>query len=102
MMSIPLQIADLPAGKIWEKSRYMAQVDQDKCIGCQTCIDKCQFDAIEMVKPEGSKSKKLKARIIEDNCFGCGTCVVNCKEVHALSMKCVRPPEHIPDARPMA
>jgi len=100
MASVPMQIVDEPISKIWEKSRYMAVVDQDKCIGCQECIDHCQFDAVEMIKPEGSK--KLKARIIDDNCFGCGSCVVNCKETHALSMKCVRPPEHIPDARRMA
>jgi len=101
MMSVPMELANEPISKIWQKSRYMAVVDQGTCTGCQTCIEKCQFDAIEMVKPEGSRSKKLKARVIEDNCFGCGACVVNCKEVHALSMKCVRPPEHIPDARPM-
>ena len=100
MMSVPLQMAGLPASKIWEKSRYMAQVDQDKCIGCQECIEHCQFDAVEMVRPEGSKSKKLKAQVIDENCFGCGACVMNCTETHALVMKCVRPPEHIPDPTP--
>jgi len=101
MISLPLQIAEAPIGKVWEKSRYMAIVDQEKCIGCQECIEHCQFDAIEMVKPatagDSKKSKKMKARVIEENCFGCGACVVNCDEAHALSMKCVRPPDHIPD-----
>lgn len=99
MISLPLTLNNESVGKAWEKSRYMAVVDQEKCIGCQDCLDHCQFDAIEMVKPEGSTSKKLKAQIIEDNCFGCGACVMNCEQ-DALSMKCVRPPEHIPDPMP--
>lgn len=98
MNTVPMAIVNEPVSKIWEKSRYMAVADQDACIGCQKCLDHCQFDAIGMVRPEGSKSKKLKARIIDDNCFGCGSCVVNCEE-KALTMKCVRPPEHIPDPR---
>jgi len=102
MISVPMAVVGEPIGKIWEKTRYRAVVDQDKCIGCQDCIEKCQFDAIEMVKPDvdGKKSKKMKARIIEENCFGCGACVLQCKKTHALAMQCVRPPDHIPDPMP--
>jgi Fe-S-cluster-containing hydrogenase component 2 len=103
MNSLPMQIVGAPIGKIWEKSRYLSIVDQTKCIGCQDCLDHCQFDAINMVKPEsseaGKKSKKLKAQIIDENCFGCGACVVNCDQ-QALSMKCIRPMNHIPDPMP--
>jgi Fe-S-cluster-containing dehydrogenase component len=64
------------------------------------------FDAIEMVKPEtsktGKKSKKMKAEIDAEKCWGCGVCVVGCDEAQALSMKQVRPPEHIPAPQPRA
>jgi Pyruvate/2-oxoacid:ferredoxin oxidoreductase delta subunit len=95
MTYVPMDQAGLPAGTAWEKSRYQAYVNQDDCTGCQTCVDRCLFDAIDMVRTEGSK--KLKAVVIEDKCFGCGVCVLGCQD-DALKMKCVRPPEHIPAA----
>ncbi len=74
-------------------SRFRATVDQNLCTGCQTCMERCPFDAIEMVKVAGSK--KMKARVIAEKCFGCGVCVVGCKD-KALTFELVRPPEHIP------
>ena len=75
------------------KSRFMAVVDQEVCTGCQTCVERCHFDAIEMEKVPGSK--KLKASVDPEKCFGCGLCVLTCEE-DALTLKLVRPPEHIP------
>ena len=99
MTSVPLDIVEAPLDKAWQRSRFIAVVDEEACIGCQTCVDRCHFDAIEMVKPEGTKkSKKLKARIDPDACYGCGVCVLGCDEVEALSMKMVRPPDHIPES----
>ena len=100
MMAVPMDIIKEPLHKIWEKSRFIAVVDEEACIGCQTCVDRCQFDAIEMVKPDGSgKSKKLKAKVDPEACYGCGVCVLGCDEAEALSMKLVRPPDHIPAAK---
>jgi len=73
-------------------SRYQAVVNTDQCTGCQGCIDRCYFEAIEMTKPAGSK--KLKASIISENCKGCGLCVVGCKQ-KALTLEIARPPEFI-------
>lgn len=84
---------DLEIGQIWAKSRYIAYDIQENCTGCQTCIDRCLFDAIDMVKVEGSR--KMKAAVDPEKCFGCGVCVVGCED-DALKMKCVRPPDHIP------
>jgi Pyruvate/2-oxoacid:ferredoxin oxidoreductase delta subunit len=96
MMTVPLDMENVPLDKMWQKSRFIAQVDQEACIGCQACVDRCQFDAIEMVKPQGLKSKKLKAKVMAEDCYGCGVCVLGCDKAHALSMKLVRPPDHIP------
>ena len=99
MMALPLQIAKAPFNKVWEKSRFIAIADEEACTGCQTCVDRCQFDAIEMIKPEGAtKSKKLKAKVDPEACYGCGVCVLGCDTARALSMKLVRPPDHIPAA----
>lgn len=90
----PLDRAGVSVDHIWEKSRYTAYMESiDACDGCQDCVDRCQFDAITMVKAAGSK--RLKAAVDEDKCFGCGACVVGCKPV-ALKMKAIRSPEHIP------
>jgi ferredoxin len=78
-------------------SRYRAVIDQEKCQGCQTCIDRCIFDAIEMRKPAGSK--KMKAYIINEHCMGCGACVFKCPN-QAMHLELVRPPSHIPEGFP--
>ena len=73
--------------------RYRAVSDWELCNGCQTCIDRCHFNAIEMTK--SPDSKKLKASVDKDVCMGCSLCVLTCEQ-DALTMELVRPPEHIP------
>jgi len=75
------------------KSRFQAEVDKATCKGCQTCVERCPFEAIEMVKISGEK--KLKAQISSEKCFGCGVCVVGC-DSEAIKLVEVRPPEYIP------
>jgi len=90
----PVDTHQADIGKFWSKSRFQAEMDQELCNGCQICVERCMFGAIEMAKVPGSK--KLKAVVDPEKCFGCGVCVLKC-EPDALSMKTVRPPEHIPE-----
>lgn len=83
-------------GNVWEMlapSRYKAVIDLEKCTGCQTCVDRCHFDAIEMKQVPGSK--KLKASIIDEHCMGCGLCIFKCP-AKAMSFELIRPPDYIP------
>ncbi|HKJ26463.1 MAG TPA: 4Fe-4S binding protein [Anaerolineales bacterium] len=52
-------------------SGYLAQVDQDLCIGCQECHDYCQFGALYLNNVEGTSVDAAK-------CMGCGVCISKC------------------------
>jgi NAD-dependent dihydropyrimidine dehydrogenase PreA subunit len=83
-------------GNIYEMlapSRFRAVIDESKCEGCQTCVERCHFDAIEMKKVPGAK--KMKAFIINEHCMGCGLCIYKCPN-QAMRFEVVRPPEYIP------
>ncbi|MBW2142618.1 MAG: 4Fe-4S binding protein [Deltaproteobacteria bacterium] len=52
-------------------SHYVAEIDPDLCIVCNTCIDeRCQVNAIE----EGEDYNE----VIREKCIGCGLCVTTC------------------------
>jgi len=77
-----------------DKSRYQSSVTQELCNGCQACVERCIFSAMEMVKVPGSN--KLKAYVDPEKCYGCGACVIKCPIEEAIILKLVRPKEHIP------
>lgn len=53
-------------------SGYLAQVDEDACIGCGTCVEYCPFGAV---------SVELDLAIIADDaCMGCGVCEAHCDQ----------------------
>ncbi len=80
------------AHQLRNPSRYRARVDSESCAGCQDCIERCFFGAIEMKRVPGSK--KLKAFVNEEKCMGCGLCVVGCEQ-KALMFNLVKPPEYL-------
>lgn len=64
------------------QSNYFAQVDTEACVGCETCLDRCQMEAIHM--------EDDKAVIDLDRCIGCGLCVTTCD---TGAMELVRKPD---------
>ena len=52
------------------QSNYFARVDEAECTGCETCVDRCQIDAIEVT--DGISTIDL------NRCIGCGLCVTTC------------------------
>ncbi len=91
-----------PLHKMIAPSCYQATVDPGKCTGCQVCVTRCQFGAIEMRHHPGSdKQEKLKAWVNPDTCFGCGLCVITCP-ADARAMKMVKSGDTIPKKLPPA
>jgi ferredoxin len=78
---------------VLEPSRFKTVIDETKCQGCQTCVERCHFEAIEMRKVPNSK--KMKAFVLDEECMGCGLCIIKCPH-QAMHLELVRPPEHIP------
>lgn len=56
------------------KAEYVAMVDYDLCVGCKTCVTRCQFGALNFSDSLG------KAYISQSRCFGCGLCKNVCPE----------------------
>ncbi|MBW2483662.1 MAG: 4Fe-4S binding protein [Deltaproteobacteria bacterium] len=52
------------------QSNYFAQVDEAECTGCETCLERCQMEAIEV--DDGIAAIDLI------RCIGCGLCVTTC------------------------
>lgn len=62
------------------QSDFYAVVDETLCTGCEACIDRCQFKALEVSDEHGVCKVNLS------RCYGCGLCVSTCP-TEALSLK---------------
>jgi Fe-S-cluster-containing hydrogenase component 2 len=76
-------------GKFVLPSRFYAVVDDELCSACETCLERCYFDAISM---EGEDDTAI---VDDQKCMGCGLCLVTCPD-EALSLKETRPQDFVP------
>lgn len=60
-------------GPMINATNYISKVNQDLCVGCGTCVEKCINDAIFL-------NENNKAERIEAQCIGCGICAHFCPE----------------------
>lgn len=74
--------------KFINPSRFRATIEEDECTGCELCIERCYFDAMNM-----SDDGKL-ATVDAEKCLGCGLCQVVCAPA-AIAMDEARPQEYI-------
>ncbi len=54
-------------------NNYRVKVNRDECSSCETCLDRCQVNAI------GLDNEGL-VTVNYDRCIGCGLCVTECPE----------------------
>jgi Pyruvate/2-oxoacid:ferredoxin oxidoreductase delta subunit/predicted transcriptional regulator len=75
-------------GKFVAPSRFRAMVDSSACNGCEDCVDRCFFGAMNLV--DG-----VLAVVDEQKCMGCGVCRAVCM-LDAIRMEVVRPEDFVP------
>jgi Pyruvate/2-oxoacid:ferredoxin oxidoreductase delta subunit len=76
--------------KFTAPSRFKARVEAELCTSCETCVDRCFFDAVAMEGQDGT------AQIDADKCMGCGICVPTCPG-DAIIYEEIRKKEFIPE-----
>ncbi len=80
----------LPNVMHWEdlnlKYKVVADINEDKCIGCQLCYTACEDGAHQAI---GLSSDPLNRTpfIIEENCVGCNLCSLVCPVENCITMK---------------
>ena len=74
-------LVDLGIANVVARSAFINQVDEELCVGCDLCMDHCQFEALSL---------NGVVQVNEIRCVGCGVCVSFCPE-GALSL--IRRPE---------
>lgn len=67
---------------IMAAASFVAATDPDACIGCETCVDRCQMAALRIEMDH--------AVLDRDRCIGCGLCVSTCP---AEALTLIRRPE---------
>ena len=68
---------------------YYAQVDEEKCIACGACADRCHMDAITVDQT---------ASVNLDRCIGCGVCVTDCPTEAMLYKQKEKSDQYVPPA----
>ena len=77
----------LPNVKHWEelnlKYKVTANINEDKCIGCQLCYTACEDGAHQAIAlREGTRIPE----IIDENCVGCNLCSLVCPVQDCIEM----------------
>ncbi len=74
----------------WEdlnlKYKVVADINKDKCIGCQLCYTACEDGAHQAISLSSDPTDR-KPTIIEENCVGCNLCSIVCPVEECITME---------------
>jgi len=70
-----LQAATIITKDEYETEATISSVNEEICSGCGTCVEVCEFNALELVEaPEG----EMVCKVNQTLCKGCGCCAAAC------------------------
>jgi electron transport complex protein RnfB len=67
-----------PSPAAMAATAFVVRIDAETCIGCETCLGRCQMEALSMADEHSA--------VNADRCIGCGLCVSTCPS-GALSLE---------------
>lgn len=80
----------LPNVLHWEdlnlKYKVVAEINEDKCIGCQLCYTACEDGAHQAIGLSSDPLIRIPS-IIEENCVGCNLCSIVCPVEDCITME---------------
>ncbi len=80
----------LPNIKHWEdlnlKYKVVANINADKCIGCQLCYTACEDGAHQAIALSSDPANRIPS-IIDENCVGCNLCSLVCPVEDCITME---------------
>ncbi len=59
----------------WRKNKYVADIEEDKCVNCGLCVRICPHNALETAVIQGKKMTFINR---PENCMECARCVNIC------------------------
>lgn len=81
----------LPNVLNWEhlnlKYKVVAEINDDKCIGCQLCYTACEDGAHQAIALPKAGDESRVPQIIEENCVGCNLCSLVCPVEECITME---------------
>ncbi|NNC70644.1 MAG: NAD-dependent dihydropyrimidine dehydrogenase subunit PreA [Flavobacteriaceae bacterium] len=67
------------------KHKVVAEINNDKCVGCELCYIACDDGAHQAIALSGDPSNRIPS-IIEENCVGCNLCSLVCPVEDCITM----------------
>ncbi len=68
------------------KHKVVAEINSDKCIGCDLCYTACDDGAHQAIKLDRTNGNRIP-EIIEENCVGCNLCALVCPVEQCITME---------------
>ncbi|HEX9578440.1 MAG TPA: 4Fe-4S binding protein [Myxococcales bacterium] len=79
--------------------RPIAFVYEQACTGCEKCVERCPFEALEMVPVKDASSFLGIVSVIEKNCTGCRECEKACPYDAIFIYRKDRVPDWLKDSK---